>query len=355
MSKSRVGRLPSDKADFFGLEVGKFCERNPSVVSARLQLSVCRPERCLRSRPSRCLILPATETGQLTTNRTANGLQPTRTDDRRICTKIFPSGLRHGPKWLCFCPIESRPDSFFNVGWGLRGFFLTVIFGLCPYANSEYQHGFVDVNINHLDWTRGTEEKSHKRDFNYLELEGGGNFNWGELYGFFDLENFDKSGSDMRTAAKGAINAYLFNTALSVYAQVYNFTMVGFSEQNRVVGLSYSLSGTSWWFKPWIGFHDVIETFYSGRNGYMGGWTVGYMFKILGQNFMLSDWHEWEFDRNARYAARNGASSGINGAASVWWNETHGIALGFQWRYAQNKLGTPGTIGAVISTLRYTF
>ncbi|MGZ3724118.1 MAG: outer membrane protein OmpK, partial [Bdellovibrionales bacterium] len=65
--------------------------------------------------------------------------------------------------------------------------------------------------------------------------------------------------------------------------------------------------------------------------------------------------HEWEFERNAQYADGNGAPSSINGALSFWWNEVHGVTLGVQWRYAQDKLGTPGTLGALISSMRYTF
>ncbi|MDI8307955.1 hypothetical protein MJL08_13500, partial [Salmonella enterica subsp. enterica serovar Montevideo] len=42
---------------------------------------------------------------------------------------------------------------------------------------------------HYLDWTSDTTEKtskkSHKDDFGYLELEGGANFSWGEMYGFF--------------------------------------------------------------------------------------------------------------------------------------------------------------------------
>ncbi|WP_436405626.1 outer membrane protein OmpK, partial [Escherichia coli] len=38
--------------------------------------------------------------------------------------------------------------------------------------------------------TEKSSTKSHKDDFGYLELEGGANFSWGEMYGFFDWENF---------------------------------------------------------------------------------------------------------------------------------------------------------------------
>ena len=49
--------------------------------------------------------------------------------------------------------------------------------------------------------------KSHKDDFGYLEFEGGANFGWGEMYGFFDWENFyngrhNKPGSEQRYTFK---------------------------------------------------------------------------------------------------------------------------------------------------------
>lgn len=56
-----------------------------------------------------------------------------------------------------------------------------------------YQNGFANINVNYLDWSHRTVQKSknttHKKDFAYIELEGGANFKWGELYGFIDLEN----------------------------------------------------------------------------------------------------------------------------------------------------------------------
>lgn len=61
-------------------------------------------------------------------------------------------------------------------------------------SHAEYKSGFADIGLHYLDWTSETTEKtskkSHKDDFGYLELEGGANFSWGEMYGFFDWENF---------------------------------------------------------------------------------------------------------------------------------------------------------------------
>jgi hypothetical protein len=229
---------------------------------------------------------------------------------------------------------------------------ILALFG--PPALAELQWGFADVSVNRLDWDRGTEAKSRKRDFNYLELEGGGQFNWGELYGFFDIENPGKPG--VRTAGKGSINYFLGRTKFGIYGHVYNFAAPGFYEQNRVIGFGYSLIEKNWWFKPFLGFHEVSQTFYSGANGYMAGWVFGRLFTVQGLNFLIADWHEYEFARNERYAAGNGGKrSSHNGALSLWWIPAKHLTGGVQWRYAVDKLGTGGSLGAVIYTLKYVF
>lgn len=223
-------------------------------------------------------------------------------------------------------------------------------------GRADYQWGFGNISLNHLDWSQGTEDKSSKKDFTYLELEGGAQHTWGELYGFFDIENVGKSGDEVRTASKANVRYYLGQTGLSLYAHAYTFSALGFSEQNRVLGLGYQLGGEGWSFKPFLGFHDVSQTYFSGSNGYMGGWVLIYFFKIKGHEFMFANWHEYEFERKEAYASGNGASKvSQNGAASLWWTPVKEISLGVQYRYAQDKLGTAGSQGAVISTIRANF
>lgn len=233
---------------------------------------------------------------------------------------------------------------------------LSTLLFIAPHAIAEYKFGFASTSVNRLDWNRQTENKSTKRDFTYLEIEGGALFSWGEVYGFFDYENIGKTGVDVRTAAKGSLNYYLLQTPLSIYLHVYDFNADGFAEQNRVIGLGYSFAGNGWFFKPFLGFHDVSQTFFSGPNGYMGGCVVAYNFKIANQSFMAADWHEYEFDRAKPYArGQGGKRYGHNGAVSLWWNAPLNFSPGIQWRYATDKLGTPGTLGALITTLKYNF
>lgn len=225
-----------------------------------------------------------------------------------------------------------------------------------PSAFAKYQWGFANVSLNYLDWDSATEKKSTKEDFAYVELEGGGQFSWGELYGFFDLENLGYASDEMRAAGKGSIRYYLGRSNFSIYTHVYNFSEKGFSEQNRVLGLGYQFTTPTAWVKPFLGVHDVTQTYFSGLNGYMGGWVIGYGFRVADQSFLFTSWHELEFARKEAYAAGNGGKRlSHNGAAAIWWNALAQITIGAQWRYATDKLGTAGRMNAGIATIKYNF
>lgn len=221
-------------------------------------------------------------------------------------------------------------------------------------ASASMQWGFADVSLNRLFWTRDTQNKSLKRSFNFFEIEGGGQFNWGELYGFLDIENIGRDAGYVRTAAKAVGRYYLFNTNLSIYAHVYDFNELGFGEQNRVIGLGYQWAASEWWIKPFLGVHDVTQSYFSGLNGFMGGVSLGYSFKLFQQSFLATNWHETEFARKEDYAFGNGGKKvGQNGAFGFWWTPHHCVTLGAQWRYAIDKLGTAGLSSATIATLKY--
>lgn len=231
-----------------------------------------------------------------------------------------------------------------------------ILFYVISYSrqcNAEYQWGFGDISLNSLDWSNELEKRDPKRDFTYIEIEGGAQFDWGDLYGFFDLENPDRAGEDQRTASKGAINYYIGDTPFALYGHQFSFHSKGFSEQSRVTGLGYRLLKPRFFFKPFIGYHSVITTFYAGHNGYMAGWFAMYMFQIAQENFRIVSWHESEFERAQAYASGNGnETSSLNGALSIWWDASKKINYGFQYRYAQDKLGSSGYFHAWIYSLR---
>ena len=249
--------------------------------------------------------------------------------------------------------------------------YTTVLASLVGMANAEvvlgYQGGFANININYLDWSHNTEKKSknttHKRDFAYIELEGGANFNWGELYGFIDLENpFNKQheapGKNQRYTLKTTARIYLGDTDFNLYGHVYGtWSLPGekyggnFHEVNTLLGVGYNTSIGNLWFKPFLALHYVDQTFYSGTNGYVLGWVAGYNFKMFGEDFMITNWNEIEFGRHKRYGKR----TGVNGAIALWWNATDHLSTGIQYRYANNKLGDNFYQDAVIFTLKYNF
>ena len=100
-------------------------------------------------------------------------------------------------------------------------------------ANAEMVYGFGNVSINYLDWSKGTQNRTAdnaaKKDFFFLEVEGGAGFNWGEVYGFFDVENptndtKENDGSkNLRTAAKGTTHIYLGDTNFTLYGHIYDY------------------------------------------------------------------------------------------------------------------------------------
>jgi hypothetical protein len=245
-------------------------------------------------------------------------------------------------------------------------------------AHADYLYGFGGVYVDHQNWDHGPTSIEYNNggdvaDRNQLVLgvEGGAGFTWGDVYGFFDYESPGKGANDRKTSFKGSTHIYLGDSGLSAYAQVYDHQSQGMDEQNRVLGIGYTkLAGDNWWFKPWVGIHDVdysdsfsaTGTRINGSNGYMLGWTAGYRFQAFNQNFTLVNWNEVEFDRKGSYATINGGDTGVNGAISLMWNANEHITTGLSYRYFANKLGVnnPATDNqtygdALIYRLQYNF
>lgn len=235
---------------------------------------------------------------------------------------------------------------------------------------------FANVSINYLDWSDGTEQRTAtnaaKGDFMYLELEGGAGFSWGEIYGFFDVENpqhdeFDAASGgrdNRRTAAKVTSHVYLGESPFSLYAHVYDFRDDGFQtrEQDQILGLGYRHTFDSGlWIKPFIGPARVQSSGYTGMNGYMAGWVAGYDFQAFDERFSLTNWHEQTFARDDAYLRQNyvgdkADSTGTNGAIALWWQATPALTAGVQYRYSHNKLGSPGEYqNAMIYTVKFNF
>ncbi|USD64709.1 outer membrane protein OmpK [Vibrio sp. SCSIO 43136] len=240
-------------------------------------------------------------------------------------------------------------------------------------AQAEYLYGFGGMYVDHQSWDHGPNAIKNANDRNQfvVGIEGGAGFTWGELYGFYDYESVEKSSDKRKASVKGQAHVYLGDTGASLYAQVYNHDNAQQSEQNRVIGLGYTkLTGDNYWFKPWVGVHEVNawsnfgfgDFNFNGMNGYMAGWSAGYSFQAMGQNFTLVNWNEIEFDRADAYAEEMGAKTGLNGAAMLIWNVTDNFSTGLTYRYFQNKLGVKKALNdgeaygdALIYRVQYNF
>ena len=231
-----------------------------------------------------------------------------------------------------------------------------------------------DTSVNYLNWSSGTESRSafHNgsaalTDFVYLELEGGAGWDWGEFYFFADVENPTKSWDnpttdERRFVIKPILDVKLGDTNWYVHIQDYLLTSHTFTVNNLVTGIAYKYTNGDFWIRPFVGPHIQHSTYYDGFNGYMAGWTFVYNFKLGEQKFMLSNWHEFEWDRaKEHYELDNGVtvgdgrSYGTNGALALWWTPIKEITTGVQYRYADHKLGVQAYTTAIIYSLKYNF
>ena len=224
-----------------------------------------------------------------------------------------------------------------------------------------------NMSFNYLDWTSGTTDRSGKEDFIYLELEGGAGWEWGEFYMFVDWENPGKSWSepspdDVRIVAKPILDVKLGDKGWYFHLQNYYLGSDSFYVNNLVPGIAYKFTTENgFWIRPFIGGHYQNSTFYNGWNGWMAGWVFAYDFVIKEQKFTISQWNEFEFDRDEEHYLFNGEptgdgkSSGTNGAIAIWWHPHKKFTAGLQWRYANHKLGSISYQTGGIVTLKYNF
>ncbi|STQ90926.1 outer membrane protein OmpK [Iodobacter fluviatilis] len=249
-----------------------------------------------------------------------------------------------------------------------------------PAAFAGNDWSFKNVSVNWLDWSGGTETRTNagafagKKDFAFLEVEGGFGGDWGEAYGFFDVENPTKGasetdGRDKRRYAAKAIARFnlvqLGGVPVQAYVHLYDARDHGtFFSQNRVLGLGTSLSNGNFWIKPFIGGHQQFDRNIGAHaNGVMAGYVAGYSFQMFGQSFMATQWHETEFNRDDKFltmgspagGVTQGNATGQNGAVSLWWNVSKEFTTGVQYRYADQKLGSASYQNAMIYTAKYNF
>lgn len=227
-------------------------------------------------------------------------------------------------------------------------------------------YSFKTIGISYVDWLKNTEEKTSQRDFAFVKAEGGFGYESMDFYGYISLENPIKKYEDdaphnQRYVGYGDLDIAL-KDGLKLHIQNFYLGSEPFYVNNLVVGFAYKVSNDSgFWFKPFIGAHYTIDTYFNGLNGYMTGWVLNYPFSIYSQSFTLFHWNEIEFARSKEFyesdgvAIGDGKNHGLNGSISLWWNATKSLSSGAEYRYAQHKLGSIEYQSAFIYTLRYAF
>jgi len=253
-----------------------------------------------------------------------------------------------------------------------KSFFTLALLCLLLNANEDKNtlvpnYYFVNNSINYLDWSSSTEKNTAQEDFAYLELEGGAGWDWGQFYGFIDIENpsssyDDEPAKNLRIVLKPILDIYIKNN-FAFHIQTFYLNSKSFYVNSLVTGVSY-LYTTDFglWFTPFIGAHYQSSTYYSGFNGYTFGWSFNYDFTISSQSFYIFNWHEIEFSRAKEgYELEDatpigdGKSYGTNGALSVWWKINQHIHTGLQYRYAKYKLGSSAYQSGIIYTAKYYY
>ncbi|HFD2949963.1 TPA: outer membrane protein OmpK [Klebsiella pneumoniae] len=244
----------------------------------------------------------------------------------------------------------------------MKKILLIILFGMTSMSTyAKQQYGWGNVHFDYQSWDSGFKDLEYEQAL--IGVEGGVGFDWGEMYGFYDYENIlDKEGNQGQTM-NGESHVYLGESGFSLFGKVYNSQSPNFKETNQFLGLGYTaLKGDGWWFKPWIGrqyitahnnfgpAHDI-----NGLNGFSIGWNAGYAFKLLKQDFLLSNWNEIELDRNDDYASNNFGHEGLNGGLNLTMKLTDNISTTFMYRYFYNKLGADGYGDILIYRIAYDF
>jgi len=231
----------------------------------------------------------------------------------------------------------------------------------------EPNYSFANINLNYFDWTHYAENSSDKSDFSYIGFEGGAGWNKVDIYGFLNIENpthsYNENSSDeLRFSSLADVDIEIKNS-FKLHIQDFSLNSGSYYVNDFVVGIGYKYNTKyGLWIRPFLGVHHTYDSYYSGFNGYMGGWLLNYDFKLFEYKFSIFQWNEIEFGRDKDFyldennqPTGDGASWGLNGAVSLWIHLNETYTTGLQYRYAKNKLGSPNYQSGVIYTFKYNF
>ncbi|MGF1684745.1 outer membrane protein OmpK [Photobacterium minamisatsumaniensis] len=228
-------------------------------------------------------------------------------------------------------------------------------------AMADTYSGWGNIHYDYQAWGHGVTESDFSQSL--VGIEGGFNFEWGEVFGFYDFEGLDRDSGEQTATMSLQAHTYLGDSGLSLFTKVYSTQGKEIKETNNFLGFGYvGIGGDGWWFTPWLAgnyttvYNEFAETTNSnGFNGATLGWSAGYAFEAFGQSLLLSNWTEVEFLRNDDYAQNNNGESGINGGLNLGWNITDDINATLMYRYYYNKLGADGYGDILIYRLAYMF
>ncbi|UPR29115.1 hypothetical protein IS519_13390 [Vibrio crassostreae] len=237
----------------------------------------------------------------------------------------------------------------------------SALFASPAIAEDKTYSGWGNLHIDWQEWGHGTSDSDFSQGL--IGIEGGLNFEWGEVFGFYDFEGIDRDSGQQTATMNLQAHTYLGESDFSVFTKVYSTQGTEIKETNNFLGFGYTgIGGNGWWFTPWLAgnyttvYNEFAPT--TNTNGFNGGtlgWSAGYVFDAFGESFILSNWTEIEMGRSDEYAENNYGKTGVNGGLNLGWNITNDISATVMYRYYHNKLGNDGYGDILIYRLAYNF
>jgi|UniRef100_A0A8H9YXW4 hypothetical protein len=239
---------------------------------------------------------------------------------------------------------------------------LSILFA-CQAHALELKTSYGSINAGYANWNTGFEN-THRGEVWKATADFGAIFDKGEFYSFYESNVLNHAVEGRNHVLSAQTHIRLFDSDFSFMGKLYGqFENTWGDELNMMYGLGYlGWSGPSGFFKPYVALHNLSNDYVSrkygqatGLNGYVVGWTSAWFFDLWGEKMVLSDWNEFELDRNDAYAEQQHSKNGINGGLTLTWKFYPHFKASATWRYFDNKLGYDGFGDQLIYMLGYDF
>lgn len=214
--------------------------------------------------------------------------------------------------------------------------------------SAELKRVYGKISAGYGDWNKGFVKVGRGEVWKTV-ADFGAVFDKGEFASFYEMNvlNHPVEGRNHVTQFLGhyrPIDGSDFTLMMKLYMSMEN--KFG-DELNMMYGLGYlGLTGPSGFIKPYVAVHNLSNDYNSkkygqatGWNGYVVGWVAAHNFQVFGEKFVISNWNEFEIDRNDAYAEQQGGDFGINGAVTLAWKFMPRWTASVSYRYFRNKLG----------------